>query len=336
MATLVVRYIDPDATGLNDGTSWENAYTSISAWTTGEASDLVATNEIHTVYLRSSGGSEDTTATVFTGWNTDATHYVEMIGDWNTGYYDTTKYRLHVAAGDCFKLQEQYIRLRNIQFWSDNGNCITFFISASGVNITIDSCLLRGNNTKTFSGALYTTNAGSGTVKLNIINNLIYDFTGAGQSGIYLTGANRDFYLYNNTVINCTRGIRIASSNVEYVKNNQVDCPDAFYGTFVNNDTYNDYNYSSQNANDDVLGSHGAFNQVFLYENAPIDNFIVAEGSPVIGRGVDLSANPDTPFDNSIRGLTRVVPWDVGAYKYVSPAGDISGKNLKLQLGLSL
>lgn len=50
-------------------------------------------------------------------------------------------------------------------------------------------------------------------------------------------------------------------------------------------------------------------------------SYVPRPSSGAIGTGVDLSAT----FTTDLAGYTRTVPWDIGAYKYVSPSSAIGG-----------
>jgi len=79
----VEKYVDPDATGAGDGTSWTDAYTSLSAWDSAEATDLVTAGDTHTVWCRSGSGTKDNSP-------------VSISSDWVTG--DSN--RLYIKAAD--------------------------------------------------------------------------------------------------------------------------------------------------------------------------------------------------------------------------------------------
>ena len=76
MATEIVRYIWDGATGNGDGSSWENAYTSLENFQTAEAKDLIAADESLFVNLRLD--SPRTSTFSFSGWVTDLTHNIHL------------------------------------------------------------------------------------------------------------------------------------------------------------------------------------------------------------------------------------------------------------------
>lgn len=78
--TAVTRFIDRDVIGgAANGTSWANAYPSITAWQNAEAKNLVAADEVHTVFYRASPGNPHTAPFSFSGWTTDATRHFSLI-----------------------------------------------------------------------------------------------------------------------------------------------------------------------------------------------------------------------------------------------------------------
>ena len=72
MATEVVKIVDPGGTG---------DYTSLSAFVTGEARDLVTEDEISVAKCRCTNGSADSTNITINGFTTDSTHYVKIWTD---------------------------------------------------------------------------------------------------------------------------------------------------------------------------------------------------------------------------------------------------------------
>jgi hypothetical protein len=317
-ATQVVRYVDPDATGTGDGTSWDNAYTSLSAWDAGEGADLVTADTYHTVYCRSSSGTADTTQLVLTGWTTSTRNYIEIIGDWDSGAWDATKYRMELATGYCLSIREDVVKIKKVQFYSADQDAVTWFNNNNNCDYEISQCLFRGNATRTYSAALLTTTAGGLNSTVKIWNNLFYDWTAIGQSAIYLNDADCTFYVYNNTIVNGARGLRHNASTKHYVFNNHIDTGnDDVVGTFTNDDQFCDYNYINENTTDNVLGTHGASNQTFLYTDAPADDYSPAAGSACIDNGLNITDRTGLVFTDDIEGTTRRNPWDVGAFNYV-------------------
>jgi hypothetical protein len=314
-ATQIVRYVDPDATGNNSGTSWENAYTSLSAWDAGEGADLVALDQYHTVYCRSSSGTADTTQLVLTGWTTSTRNYIEIIGDNDSGQWDATKYRMELASGYCISIREDVVKLSKLQLYSANQDALTWFNNNPNCDYEISKCIFRGNNTRTYSAGVLTTTSGGSNSVMKVWNCLFYDWTALGQSAFYMNDADVTFYFYNNTIVSGARGLRHNLSAEHYVFNNHIDTGnDDVVGTFTNDDQFCDYNYINENTTDNVLGTHGASNQTFNYTNAPADDYSPAAGSACIDNGLNITDRDVLTFSDDIEGTSRFNPWDVGAF----------------------
>ena len=83
MATDRNVYVDTGATGAGDGTSWTDAYVTLTLAEAAEQGDYTAatgSDENVFYHCRSTGGA-DTSATVIDGSTTDATHQINIIGD---------------------------------------------------------------------------------------------------------------------------------------------------------------------------------------------------------------------------------------------------------------
>ena len=76
----VVRYLDPGASGAQDGTSEADAYIAMDQWNAAEATDLTASGNTHVLYCSSSDGSDDTNNVVISGWTTDEVNNITIIG----------------------------------------------------------------------------------------------------------------------------------------------------------------------------------------------------------------------------------------------------------------
>ena len=216
----VIRYLDPDAPGpTHDGTSWNDAYLSLSAWDAGEATDLVSDGDYHTVYCRSSGGTSDSEITAdLSGWTTDSTHYIEIIGaDFpSDGIWDDGVYRRY-SAGTAISVQTDFVKIRNMQIHCHEeavdkrlrGIAIEN-VSASSV-IEIDSSLIRCTGTAGGNSNIGINQVGTGTTY--VYNSVFIDWGPyrapaiGGSWSVFQNNASGTMYVYNCTVFDTNAGL---------------------------------------------------------------------------------------------------------------------------------
>ncbi|KKN33967.1 hypothetical protein LCGC14_0798490 [marine sediment metagenome] len=170
-ASQVIVYVDPDATGAANGTSWTDAYTSLQTAQDTEKKDITASNEQYTFQCRSSGGTADTTSVVMdSGWTVGADNYIEIIGtDFpSDGIYDNTVYRIETSISHALHIKRNYVRVKKIQAEATNASGsakhgIRFSnMLAGGSDNRIDSCIVSMiyNGTTNATAYIQSGNAG--------------------------------------------------------------------------------------------------------------------------------------------------------------------------------
>ena len=233
----IIRYVDPDATGSGDGTSWLNAYTSLSAWNIGEATDLVSSGDTHKVFFRSSNGTADSTRnTSMVMWTTDSTHFVTLeAADSDKASkegFDLSKYRLFSNISSSF-IPAAYTVIKGLQFINNTFNP-SGVINLSAVGILIDSIRMQNAGA---SSAIMSTSA---SVIAKIQNSIIVHdgISTGGSEGIYSQTCDT-IDCYNNVVygfddgIERDGGIMNAINNASF--NNVSQDFDGVFNTITNN-----------------------------------------------------------------------------------------------------
>jgi len=304
-AAALVQYVDTDVSG-GDGSSWANAYASLSAW---EAQNLNLTDnggDTLTVYCR--GTAADTTRVIIDGWITSATYTITIIGDFN-GTYSTSKYRLALSAavGSGLFIRDDYITVSNFQvIHAGTSGTADIGIEISDVfrtGITIKNSLIVGG----YRGIITASDSASNT--RTFINCILYD---SYYTGISAASANAATAIYNCTVVDCGHGK--ANADSDGISNSTSTI---IQNTIVYNSYAEDFNAASgsYNLSSDATasGTGSLINQSDPFVAYSSNNFHIAVGSNPIGAGTDLSGT----FTNDIDGDTRS-SWDIGADEYVS------------------
>lgn len=320
----VIRYVDPDVVGgTGDGTSWEDAYASLNAWNAAEATNLVTNDDYHTVYCRSSGGTNDTTPFDLYGWNTDATHYIEIIGfDFpSNGVYDNTKYVLYNndSAEVTLSFSENYIRIINLQILvTETGSNTRHGIKISGIvgsnEFLIDSCIIKGVCSGT--GAAWGIYTNDNDINLTVINTIVYDFvsgTDTGFQGIRADNCNT-FNIYNCTVYNCYGvGIYLGATGTMTVKNTAVGLTNNDFGQYSGTLIIDHCCSDDGDGTNPQNPSGGNWSNEF---KNPGTDFSLLQNGNCVNNGVD---DPGSGlYSDDIRGLERSSNWDIGAFEYGS------------------
>lgn len=144
-------------------------------------------------------------------------------------------------------------------------------------------------------------------------NNIFYGAAGAGKKGIAVDSAvdaATGIRIYNNTFYNVNQPIRFQAgkSHTGEVKNNLIHTYSLL--EYVAGVTRSNNWYSGTPAYGETGEVDGGAADPFTAK-ATNDFTLAAESSP-IGAGADLSVS----FTADKNGVTRTVPWDIGAYKY--------------------
>ncbi len=320
----IIRFVDPDESGSNDGVTWENAYVSLNEWESSEQTDLTSDTTKHTVYCKSSAGTADTTAVNVVGWTTSASYDIFIVGaDDFAGVWDTDKYRVSITDNRAIGISEEFITIRNLQFniisdGSEAEGVETASVASGGLQ-KVEQCLFKGtilSGTQEIMGIRCTDN----DTTLYASNNIIYDMANSTLLCYGIYGGNGDNHrIYNNTIVGCYSAVRVGGSGVD-LKNNLVDnslhATNTWIGTFANA-----YNNKWDNA--DTLSVSGTDTDnvgslTFTFEDADNDDFHLSlNDASAIGQGIDLSSDGDYPITEDIDGNTRA-NWNVGADEILS------------------
>ncbi len=301
------------------------------ATTSDAGRDIASNNEQWNIACYANGTTADSTIVNINGWTPSATNYIRIftpvaenevgVNQRHTGRYDTSKYRLEITAGSnstILSLSEDYVRVEGLQLiGSTSGSYTINMITLQANNIQISGNIItKGTDggTSDFTGISYNTSSSyNAYIKNNIIyslNSAIYQYSGDGYT--------KNIYFYNNTIVNCTRGIwgnsSAGGSTTYYAKNNIVKGSgdtNAYIGTFADSD------YNATDGTDATDGGANSYQSVsIVFEDESNNDYHLASGDTAArGKGTDLYADTDLAVTDDIDGQARPASgaFDIGA-----------------------
>jgi hypothetical protein len=294
-------------------------------WTVTGATttDELGASPIAVAKIDGSWSASDTQAVTigsYTDWGTDNDNYIKIYttdiarhdGKWNYN-----KYRL-VTSGVIITIYTDYVRIDGLQFYVQSSSDNMYSIKAdikyihtlSDVRISNNIITAQDNTGQNVYGILFDCWY-SNKPDFKIWNNIIYNFDGAGNAGIYTSNKTADptIYAYNNTVYNCETGIEENSGTIIAINNIvQNSSSTDFSGV---SGTFSDYNISSDWT---APGTNSQTTTTVTFISTSTSDFHLSPNDTAAkDAGIDLSSTSTLNFTDDIDGGSRFGTWDIGA-----------------------
>jgi hypothetical protein len=273
----------------------------------------------------------DATAITIYGLTTAQNNYIKVYTPNNTstevnqtqrhsGKWDDTKYRLdgsNTGNVGMIYIGSGYYKIQGLQIRNTGAS------AAQGVRVSAtdtsevyfgENILLGNSNSNVMAFWISAVGINS---KAMIWNNIIYDWTGTAAQGLYIGDSDETAYVYNNTLVGNTGGIKVSLATT-IAKNNIVKGSGnswTYEGTFAASTDYN-----ATDGTDAIgQGTHNRISQTFNFaDEANKDFHLTANDTSALGKGIKLASYSDDPvlnFTTDIDGQTRG-GWCIGADEF--------------------
>lgn len=330
MATTVTKYVTTGIAPGGDG-SIGNPFASLNEAIDNNPRDLVAADEIAEFIC--SGATADVMPTFSASWVCDNTRYIVIRAgpsDLHGGKYNTGVYRIEVtvtSGSSAHTLPNTFVHIKwyDIQFKMHvatggpgaTTNFFSFSTATAGSRFDLTRCIAR-LTVGSYNGSVRFMSINNANWTFRASNCLFYDFLtdGNSQTSIYAFVSGCPAHLNNCTFANCARMITGASSGFHRIRNCLLQTINLISGSIHVN--------SNNNASDNTetvtnWGSNSRNAQTFTFVDEPNDDYHLASTDlGAIGYGMDLSADSSLAVTDDIDGVTRALPFDIGADQYVA------------------
>lgn len=290
-------YIDTDVSGGDSsGDSWTNALASMSVYEALNR-NLVSLDESDTVNCRGSTNVDASGTIYWSGWTTDATRTITIIGDNTSSEWNNTAYRMvEASTTTVYNQSGHHVTFRNIQF---DGGSAADAIDLHAANWTFENCIIKSTGLQ----GVYC-HAGADCVFTNCI------FIGS-TNGIWIQGATGTFTVDNCLFDNATNWLWDNSAATVNL-NNCVLIEESRSGSTA---TVN-YTYC---ASETGVGTNAQ-----TLSATQTDDFVDAANNDYtpVGTGV-LVGNGNSCPTNDITGEARTGACDIGPINYDSGGSSI-------------
>ena len=323
-------YVDTDVSGgLGDGSSWANAYASLNACLTAEATNLVGSGNNVVVLCRASNGTADTIQASTAGWgcsyNTGETLEIrcaDTIGySWNDTIYRMSNSNMTYSLRNT--LSGVIVNGLQMEVAAINANyqhCLDLFGFLSNNPIEVKNCLFKSANQSTYRERLVYLELAGGRV-VYMYNNVFYNMGDAAHF------ASCPLTLSNQGTVNMYRNVFDGGEYNVYYPVIGSGATLAYNNIFTGGnlgisqnaidwDGSSDYNSTDQSSGVDS-GGNTRTSQTFTFVDENNGNFYLdPTDTGAKGYGTDLSgATPSVTIDRL--GETLESPFDIGAYQFL-------------------
>lgn len=302
------------------------AYNTCANAITGEVAanaDLVSMAGILTIDL--AGATAEVTSCNISGFTTDATHYVKLVGDYVGGNYDTSKYHFESSiANGSIQVNDDYVEIYNIQS-NNNGTGSGSYYGVNAANgggslsVKVFNSLFIGSTGTGNTGCIYFRPDVANAVGV-FVNNMCYGYSGANAVCYTLNGSGYNngetIIAYNNGCHGAPKGYTThggGTGDAQYLKNNWAQS-NSTAGFSLDEGGAHTTSTTATNLSEDTSSPNNTLDsKVITFVNEG-SNDLHLSGSDTSAKdaGTDLSADAQYPFSTDYEGTTRTGSWDVG------------------------